>query len=89
MTEVRCSVRLIAELWVVALFTAVVSLFGARKKDALQHLDQAYELNQQSKTNNVSLAIGLIELDQDKYSDRVHKLLKQAANCQLRMRTRK
>ncbi len=55
------------------------TLFGARKKDALQHFDQAYELNQQSKANNLSLAIGLIELDQDKYSDRAQKLLKQAA----------
>ena len=55
------------------------TLFGARKKDALQHFDQAYALNQQSKANNLSLAIGLIELDQDKYSDRAHKLLKQAA----------
>ncbi len=55
------------------------TLFGARKKDALQHFDQTYELNQQSKTNNLSLAIGLIELDHDKYSDRAHNLLKQAA----------
>ena len=55
------------------------TLFGARKKDALQHFDQAYELNQQSKTNNLSLAIGLIEMDHDKYSDRAHNLLKQAA----------
>ena len=55
------------------------TLFGARKKDALQHFDQASALNQQSKTNNLSLAIGLIELDQDKYSDRAHKLLNQAA----------
>ncbi len=55
------------------------TLFGARKKDALQHFDQAYELNQQSKANNLSLAIGLIELDQDKFSDRAHNLLKQAA----------
>ena len=55
------------------------TLFGARKKDALQHFDQAYALNQQSKANNLSLAIGLIELDQDKYSDRAHELLKQAA----------
>lgn len=54
------------------------TLFGARKKDAIQHFDQAYVLNQQSKANNLSLAIGLIELDQDKYSDRIHKLLKQA-----------
>ncbi len=36
------------------------TLFGARKKDALQHFDQAYALNQQSKSNNLSLAIGLI-----------------------------
>lgn len=55
------------------------TLFGARKKDALQHFDQAAALNQQSKANNLSLAIGLIELDQDKYSDRAHELLKQAA----------
>ena len=56
------------------------TLFGARKKDAIQHFDKAYALNQQSKGNNLSLAIGLIELDQDKYSDRAHKLLKQAAD---------
>ena len=49
------------------------------KKDALQHFDQAEALKQPSKANNLSLAIGLIELDQDKYSDRIHKLLKQAA----------
>ena len=60
------------------------TLFGARKKDALQHFDQAYELNQQSKTNNLSLSIGLIELDQDKYSDKVHKLLKQAAELPIK-----
>ena len=60
------------------------TLFGARKKDALQHFDQAYALNQQSKANNLSLAIGLIELDQDKYSDRVHKLLKQAAELPIK-----
>ena len=55
------------------------ALYGARKKDALKHFDQAEALKQPSKANNLSLAIGLIELDQDKYSDRIHKLLKQAA----------
>ena len=60
------------------------TLFGARKKDARQHFDQAYALNQQSKANNLSLAIGLIELDQDKYSDRIHKLLKQAAELPIK-----
>lgn len=60
------------------------TLFGARKKDALQHFDQAYASNQQSKANNLSLAIGLIELDQDKHSDRAHKLLEQAAELPIK-----
>ncbi len=60
------------------------TLFGARKKDALRHFDQAYALNQQSKANNLDLAIGLLELDQDKYSKRAHKLLQQAADLPIK-----
>lgn len=54
------------------------TVFGARKKDAIFHFEQAINLSQQSKRNNLEIAIGYLILDDKKYKAEAYSLLKEA-----------
>ncbi len=51
------------------------TLYGAREKDALAHLERAFELAPDTKEVTLQFALGLLTLDEDAYGTRARELL--------------